>query len=55
MRTAKEKYVGQPLWPVVPSSLYGAFLTGKERDDRILVITFDMAAVLRMSLAFDPQ
>ncbi len=38
-----EKYgtAGQPLWPVVPSSLYGAFLAGEERDTRILVITFD--------------
>ncbi len=43
MRTAMEKYgdVGQPLWPVVLSSLYGAFLAGKELDARILVITFD--------------
>ena len=54
MRTALDKYgnVGQPLWPVVPSSLYGAFLAGEERDARILVITFDAsvhgwAAVLR--------
>ncbi len=51
-----EKYgdVGQPLWPVVPSSLYGAFLAGKKRDARILAITFDAsvhgwAAVLRTS------
>mmetsp|Transcript_41415 Transcript_41415/g.86539 ORF Transcript_41415/g.86539 Transcript_41415/m.86539 type:complete len:453 (-) Transcript_41415:58-1416(-) len=56
MRTAMEKYgnVGQPLWPVVPSSLYGAFLAGEERDACILVITFDAsvhgwAAVLRTS------
>ncbi len=37
MRTVMEKYgnVGQPLWPLVPSSLYGA---GEERDTRILVI-----------------
>jgi hypothetical protein len=43
MRTAMEKYcnVGLPLWPVVPSSLYGAFLAGEERDTRNLVITFD--------------
>ncbi len=42
MRTAMEKYgtVGQPLWPVVLSSLYGVFLAGEERDARILVITF---------------
>jgi hypothetical protein len=32
---------GQPLWPVEPSSLYGAFLAGEERDSRTLVITFD--------------
>ncbi len=56
MRTAMEKYsdVGQPLWPVVQSSLYGAFLEGEERDPHILVITFDAsvhgwAAVLRNS------
>ncbi len=56
MRTAMEKYgdVGQPLWPVLPSSLYWAFLAGEERDARILVITFDAsvhcwAAVLRTS------
>jgi hypothetical protein len=38
-----ERYggAGQPLWPVVPSSLYGAFLAGEARDARILVITFD--------------
>jgi hypothetical protein len=37
MRTAMDKYgnVGQPLWPVVPSSLYGAFLAGEERNARI--------------------
>ena len=56
MRVAMEKYgnAGQPLWPVVPSSLYGAFLAGEKRDARILVITFDAsvhgwAAVLRTS------
>ena len=56
MRVAMEKYgnAGQPLWPVVPSSLYGAFLAGEERDARILVITFDAsvhgwAAVMRTS------
>ncbi len=36
---------GHPLWPVVPSSLYGAFqysfLAGEARDARILVTTFD--------------
>jgi hypothetical protein len=32
---------GQPLWPVVPSSLYGAFLAGEVTEVRILVITFD--------------
>ncbi len=30
-----------PLWPVVPSLLYGAFLAGEARDARILVIMFD--------------
>ena len=40
------------LWPVVPSSLYGAFLAGEERDASNLVITFDTSvhgwtAVLR--------
>ena len=46
--------VGQPLWPVVPSSLYGAFLAQEETDARVLVITFDASvhgwgAVLRTS------
>ena len=41
MAMAKYGNVGQPLWPVVPSSLYGAFLAGEERDARNLVITFD--------------
>ena len=43
MRIAMERYgdAGQPLWPVVPSSLYGAFLAGEAPDARILVITFD--------------
>jgi hypothetical protein len=56
MRVAIDKYgnAGQPLWLVVPSSLYGAFLAGEERDARILAITFDAsvhgwAAVLRTS------
>jgi hypothetical protein len=45
---------GQPLWPVVPSSLYSAFMAGEEWDARILVITFDAsvhdwAAVLSTS------
>jgi hypothetical protein len=31
----------QPLWPVVPSFLYGAFLAGEAKAARILVITFD--------------
>lgn len=45
IRTAMEKPeysdTDPPLWPVVPSSLYGAFLAGKERDARVLIITFD--------------
>ena len=43
MRTAMEKYSGhgQPIWPVVPSSMYGAFLAGEASDLRLLVITFD--------------
>ncbi len=47
MRVAMEKYgnAGQPLWPVVLSSLYGAFL-GEERDARIWVITFDTELAL---------
>ena len=56
MRIALEKYgnVGQRLWPVVPSSLYCAFLVGEETDARVLVITFDASvhgwgAVLRTS------
>ena len=56
MRVALERYgtVGQPLWPVVPSSLYGALLAREETDTRFLVITFDASvhgwgAVLRTS------
>ena len=46
--------IGQPLRPVVPSSLYGAFLAREETDARVLVITFDAivhgwGAVLRSS------
>ncbi len=43
LRVAMDKYgnAGQLLWPVVPSSLYGAFMAGEERDARILVFTFD--------------
>ncbi len=42
MRTAMERYgdAGQPLWPVVPSSLCGSFLAGEATMVRILVITF---------------
>jgi hypothetical protein len=32
---------GQPLWPVVPSSLYGAFLTQRLGPIRVLVISYD--------------
>ena len=32
---------GQPLWPVVASSLYGAFLDGRLSGVRVLVITYD--------------
>ncbi len=48
MRTATEKHgnVSQPLWPVVQSSLHGAFLEGEERDARILV---------DLVIAFDPS
>ena len=56
MRIALERYgtAGQPLWPVVPSSLYGAFLDGEASDVRLLVITFDASvhgwgAVIRAS------
>ncbi len=46
MRKAVEKYGHscQPLWPVVPSLLYGAFLAGEECDAHVLVITFDATA-----------
>ena len=51
-----ERYgdAGQPLWPVVPSSLYGAFLAGEAKEARILIITFDASvdgwgAVVRSS------
>ena len=57
MRVALERYgaVGQPLWPVVQSSLYGTFLAREETDARVLVITFDASVhswgkVLRTSL-----
>jgi hypothetical protein len=56
MSTAMERYgdAGQPLWPVVPSSLYGAFLAGEAKEVCILVITFDASvdgwgAVVRSS------
>jgi hypothetical protein len=56
MRTAMERYgdAGQPLLPVVPSSLYGAFLAGEAKKARILVIPFDASvdgwgAVVRSS------
>ena len=32
---------GQPLWPVVPSSLYGAFITQRLGSIRVLVISYD--------------
>jgi hypothetical protein len=43
MHIAVERYgdAGQPLWPVVSSSLYGAFLAGEATEARILVVTFD--------------
>ena len=43
MSVTLERYhtVGQPLWPVVPSSLYGAFLAREETNARVLVNTFD--------------
>ena len=43
MRQAMESYSadGQPIWPLVPSSVYGAFLSGRLRWLRILVITYD--------------
>lgn len=43
MRMIMDTYgtVGQPIWPVVASSLYGAFMSGDVMDVRVLVITFD--------------
>ena len=32
---------GQPIWPIVPSSLYHAFTEGRLRDLRVLVISYD--------------
>ena len=32
---------GQPIWPIVPSSLYCAFTAGRLRDLRVLVISYD--------------
>jgi hypothetical protein len=45
---------GQPLWSVVPSYLYRAFLAGEAKDARILVVIFDASvngwgAVVRSS------
>ena len=42
MSVALVKYgtVDQPLWPVVPSSLYGAFLALEEIDALVFVINF---------------
>ena len=54
IRRCLEKFgtAGQPLWPVVASSLYGAFLDGRLAGVRVLVITYDASvfgwgAVLR--------
>ncbi len=33
--------VGQPLWPLIASSMYGAFLDGRLSGLRVLVITYD--------------
>ena len=43
VRKAMEQYIsgGQPIWPVVPSSLYGAFLAEEDPDLNLLMITFD--------------
>jgi hypothetical protein len=56
MRTAIERYgnSGQPLWPIVPSSFYGAFLAGDAADASPLIITYDASvhgwgAILRTS------
>ena len=45
---------GQPIWPIVPSSLYHAFTEGKLRDLRVLVISYDASvagwgAIIRVS------
>jgi hypothetical protein len=54
IRRCLEKFgtAGQPLWHVVASSLYGAFLDGRLAGVRVLVITYDASvfgwgAVLR--------
>ena len=54
IRSCLEKFgtAGQPLWPVVASSLFGAFLDGRLAGVRVLVITYDASvfgwgAVLR--------
>jgi hypothetical protein len=56
MHIAMERYgdAGQPLWPVVPSSLYGVSLACEATETRIVVITFDASvdgwgAVIRSS------
>ena len=41
-RALREKgSAGQPMWPIVPSSLYCAFAEGRLRDLRVLVILYD--------------
>ena len=43
MRDAMERFGehGQPLWPTVPSSFYGAFLEGRLGAISALVISYD--------------
>jgi hypothetical protein len=43
MRKAMDQYssCGQPIWPVVPSSLHGAFQAEEDAGLNLLVITFD--------------
>ena len=54
-RALREKgSAGQPIWPIVPSSLYCAFTEGRRRDLRVLVNSYDASvyrwgAIIRVS------
>jgi hypothetical protein len=43
LRSAIDQFgtMGQPLWPIIPSSFYGAFLAGDAGEAKPLIITYD--------------